>query len=476
MKAENRADKAIDLFQLWGQELAERREIRDSQLNPADMVLNRPEEVDLLVRAWFYCGRSRDLYVALFHNMNKMPILKWLTTSPPVVIQGFLEFLPWYLLLYQPRPVELQFLVSLYREELSPWYSAIAESLSQEASHYLMSRTANPSLRQLLKAPAHTEAKELYGTVLNRLSENTLPGLYGDKNKCLLQALQMSSMCSRDIQNHPGTDHMLQVIETAEAIFEAGLVPDSMAILLEAYEDGVKKGRFKGLEAGNRLYKRWSRLLLKVAPAYAMLEHGPSAAAAYRSIHKRYFPLFPDHAPTYTSLGILERLQSDSPSGPAIVASLRLWLLQISRELNQEQQAWFDAEGMIRLGLMRQLVDSLKQAQPQQAFTLAMCALWVNRSFESGLNKQSCTWLMSLCQEMWAWVPSAIFFNARLWEQLSRYLDHGDRQAGDRLLSRMSELQGDDLQFELQHRPDLFKQRDRIWERNILAGAFLGVR
>ena len=80
---------AVDagLFDIWQQELAERHQIRYSELNPADMVINQPEEAELLVRAWFYNGRSRDLYIALFHNLHKMAIIKWLVQSPAAMIQ-----------------------------------------------------------------------------------------------------------------------------------------------------------------------------------------------------------------------------------------------------------------------------------------------------------------------------------------------------------------------------------------------------
>jgi hypothetical protein len=467
---------AKDLFQLWRQELTDRQAIRDSQLNPADVVLNRPEEVELLVRAWFFCGRSHDLYVALFHNLNKMPVIKWLIASPEDMLKGFLQFLPWYILVYRPRPAELHFLVSLYREELTPWYDAIANSIGPQGCQYLMSRTANRNLRQLLKTPRQSRREELFGINPDRFTMGSMTGLYGDKNQCLLRALQMSAICQQDNADSPGSYHMLQALETAEAIFEAGLVADSMAILLDAYRESERKGDFTFLTTDHRLYKRWSRILDKVAPAYAMLEHNSMAAAAYHVLYKRCFTLFPAQVHTSTSLDILDRLRSDRADAPAVMALLRLWLLQAGPERAGEQQFWFDEGGRVEFGLLRQFVDQRKQSQPQETFTLVLAALCLNRSLSPGLNSDDCAWILALCQEFWTWVPSSLFFNDNIWGRLSRCLHHNARQAGDRFMARITELRDNGLQFELQHRPDLFRQRDRNWERNILAGAFLGVR
>lgn len=473
MKPEGYADKAEDLFSTWRQELMERQEIRISQLNPADMVLNQPEDVELLVRAWFYHGRSFDLFVAIFHNLHKMPIIKRLITSPQVIIQGFLEFLPWYILVHRPRPVQLQFLVSLYRDELASSYSAIIDSLTPDASQYLLSRTANPALRRLLKKSAQADGEELFRFMPERLPDNHLSGLYGNKNQCLLRALQVCRASPHDGLTPYGTDNLLRHLETAEAVFEGGLIADSMAILLKAYE--VCQHPVDVLQ-DIHAFKRFARVLRKVGPSYAMVEHTPAALAAYRSIYSRYFRRFEPSASTDASLVLLERLLSDSPSEAAIIASLKLWKLHIDEEFPGSYQPWWDDQGGLNMKLVQNYVDSQKQSQPQEAFTLMLAALWIKHNNGPGLSTDEGRWILDLCQELWVWAPSQVFFNARLWAQLSRFVSSNDRPVGERLLSRIGELQGDGLRFEIENRPDLFKQRDRLWERNILAGAFLGVR
>lgn len=473
MKPEEDTDRAKELFHLWRQELAERQEIRASQLNPADMVLNQPEDADLLVRAWYYHGRSFDLFTALFHNLHKMPIMKWLTTSPQLIIKGFLEFLPWYILVYRPRPAQLHFLVSLYREELSPAYTTIIDILTPDARQYLLSRTANPGLRQLLKKPLAAGSEELFEVMPERLPDNYLVGLYGNKNQCLLQALQACRAAEHERRNPYGANNLMQLLKTAEFVFEAGLVADSMAILLEAY---AEYQHYKDVLQDVQACKRFSRVLRKVGPAYAMLEHSPGAAAAYRSIHSLYFPHFQPSASTYSSLVVLERLLSDTQTAASLTAYLRVWQLHIKEEFPGAHPPWLNDRGVLDMQAVRNYIDSLKQAQPEEAFSLMLSAMWLRHNQGLGLDSEESHWIFSLCQELWVWVPSQVFFNVGIWELLSRYLGSSDRTAGERLLARILELQEDGLQFDIEHRPDLFKQRDRLWERNILAGAFLGVR
>ena len=480
MKFESRPEIDTNLFDIWRQELVERQEIRRSELNPADVVLNQPEEAELLVRAWFYSGRSRDLFVALFHNLHKMPIIKWLIMSPPPIIQGFLQFLPGYVLLYRPRPVELQFLISLYSDELTDWYPAIVKSLDKESCQYLMSRTANANLRQLLKNAALAISREQslgwFGIEQNRLSDQVCAGLYGNKNQNLLKALDLVAACNRNrLQYLHGIELFLDNLAAAEAVFESGLVADSLAILLDAWEECLENHQLTDILRDIQLAKRFVRVLRRVAPLYVMLEHAPAAGAAYQALYDRYFACLPNNASTHTSLELMDRLLSTNQSVPAVKASLKLWHLQIQDEADGEYEPLFNRSDQLEFRVLKALVDGIRLAQPQEAITLILAVLWLDKHNDSSLDSAASHWIFTQCRDFWSWVPSKMFFNARIWSQIGKLLEDENRQAGDRLLSRVEELQGDGLQFDLLHRPDLFKQRNRIIERHILAGAFLGV-
>jgi len=469
-----------NLFAMWQQELIERHQIRRSELNPADMVLNRSEEVELLVRAWFYCGRSRDVYVALFHNLHKMAIIKWLINSPQTMIKGFLQFLPGYILIYRPRPVQLQFLINLYSDDLADCYPAIVKSLDKESCKYLLSRTANAKLRQLLKTAIQTTSPEgglgWFGLEPNRLSAQDFAGLYGNKNQNLLKALDAVAACARNRLKHVcGIAPFMDNLSAVEAVFESGLVVDSLVILLEVYEDYAEKPHLVEVLEDEQVSKRFTQVLRKVAPVYAMLEHAPAAAAAYKAIHDRYFPSFPQSASASASLELMDQLLSTNQSVEAVKASLKLWHRQILIEADDEHEPLFNQSDHLELPVLKALVNNLRISQPQEAFTLILAGLWLNQHHSLSLDSADSLWIFTQCRDFWSWVPSQMFFNSQIWSQLGRMLRDENRQEGERLLTRIQEMQADGLQFDLEQRPDLFKQRKRIIERHILAGAFLGV-
>lgn len=473
---------AVDagLFDIWQQELAERHQIRYSELNPADMVINQPEEAELLVRAWFYNGRSRDLYIALFHNLHKMAIIKWLVQSPAAMIQGFLQFLPGYILIYRPRPVQLQFLIHLYSDDLAAYYPAIAKSLDKESCKYLLSRSANASLRRLLKTALQTAGPEhglaCFGLDPKRLSAQDFAGLYGKKNQNLLKALDSVADCVRYRLKHVyGIGPFMNNLAAVEAVFASGLVIDSLAILLDLYEDYAEKPNLAGVLEDEQAARRFARVLRKVAPVYAMLEHAPAAAAAYRALHERYFPGIPPSASAYASLELMDQLLSTNQSVAAVKAAVKLWHRQILLEGYGEHEPLFNHSDHLDMLALKTLVNDLRLSQPQEAFTLILAALWLDQHHALGLDSANALWIFTQCRDFWCWVPSQVFFNAQIWSQLRTMLPEESRQEGDRLLTRIQEMQDDVLQSVLKQRPDLFKQPQRIIERHILAGAFLGV-
>ncbi|MGI6435008.1 MAG: hypothetical protein ACOX0F_06595 [Syntrophomonadaceae bacterium] len=481
MKPELEFSMDTDLFQSWQEELRRRWEMRSFKLNPADMVLNVADEVELLFRAWFFCGRSYDFFVALFHNLQRMPVLKWLTSAPRPLLEGFFEFVPWYVIMYRPHPVELQFLISMYREDLAAWYPVIVNSLDQECCQHLMSRTANAQLRQLLRTAIQALQQEKrearFGLSEHRLQDSALTGLYGNKNQRLLEALDLIQSGGRGrFQDPYGPDYFTHSLRVAEAVFDSGLVADSLAILLDNYEDYLEKNRLVDLFEDTQIFKRFAYLLRKVTPVYAVLEHAPAAAAAYQEIYRRHFMRFSADAAAYHSLAMMDRLLSFGlHSKEAVRAALKLWQFNLQQEGADESAALFNTAGQLDFSVLQRLVDNRKHAQPQEAFMLLLLALWLHEKGDFRLDTGQAGWLFSLCQDFWTWVPSQVFFNTRIWGLLGPLLSAENRQAGDRLLSGIEALQETTLQSDLKNRPDLFRKKNRLTARQIMAGAFLGV-
>lgn len=465
------------LFGDWQEELKQRQEMRQFGFNPADLVLNEAHEVELLLRAWFYCGRSRDFFVALYHNLQRMPVLKWLTSAPQPLLKGFFQFIPRYISIRRPNPAELQFLIILYREDLAGWYPDIIASLDEECCQYLVSHSANKQLRRLLKDAMRSLNREKrearFGLSEERLQDSALSGLYGDKNQGLLKALDLIQSSSK---NGIGPNYAAHTVKVAKAVFECGLVADSLAILLENFENLSASDLLSDLFGDTQVCKDLAILLRKITPIYAVLEHAPAAAAVYQAVYHRYFEGFPTDDATHYSLVVSDSLLSFSPNyREALQAILKLWQFHDNQETGEEDSGLFSPAGELDFGYLQRLVDNRKYARPQEAFMLVQLALWLHEQDDLQLDTKKAGWIFALCREFWTWVPSRVFFNTRIFRLLAPLLGPSERQTGDRLIAGIENLTEDNLQSELQNRPDLFRKKDRQIARQMLAGIFLGV-
>lgn len=473
---------AEDIFSFWQHEKRLRQEARFSEGDVNSLNLNKPEEIDLLYRAWYRSHRKTDFLHVLCVNLNRMPIMKWFMAASSDVAESFLEYLPWHITTMRPPAERLQFLVHIYRQELDPLFNPILHMLDLDQCHYLLDRTANAQLRMHLKTRLQIlqdRHQDIYfGWPVSRSAAAGLTGLYGDRNTTLHTAIDLVWRTMTDRGQEPyGLKAFLNMLECADLLFQCGMVEDSLAVLMDIYQGYLEKNRLVDLLQDEQIYKLIQRLLRRVTPVYAVLQSAPRSSQKYHQIYKEYFPHFRPDPAAQTYLELFDHLLS-----PDWLPSRGNWA--IMNTLSDRIHVNRPAETMLLCGdwmssqpvaLLQSLADQKKQSYPQEALTLCLFIRWLHQHGVTSIDNNQAVWLYSMHLEFWHWVPSRLFMNTDIWGVLAPLLNPQVRREGQRLIEILRQLPGDRIPLEIANRPDLFRKRDAAVQRHILSGRFLGV-
>lgn len=471
----------IELFGFWEQELLLRRALRQTPLTVPVMVDSK-EGVNLLYRSLYFTRRKFDFFKILFTNLRFLPVIQWLVSAPTGVINDFWQFLPWYILNYQVKPGELEFIARIYKDEYTPAVMPIINILDEDHILHLLSKTANPSLRQLLK-DRQTKIRELRLESYYGLEEwdkkSDYPTLYGDKVKLIRQTVAILQDSSADRFRDPyAAERFLLQIEAAELVFKCGLLEDSLAFLLEIYSDYQQKNRLVEIINDQRIYKELQQLLRTVIPVYSLIYEPLQAYDCAHNIYKYYFPLIsPEVAP-------LEYLKLWETLAGSYKKDSLLEVLYISKRIDQsrpaelslltdeEIQTGVDQE---RLKKLFTVLDEKLATLPHESFIIMELIRLLKYKGMLKLGGKMASRLLGNYILLWKWLPSSIFMRDELLNQIAPLVDDNSRYHAQRIVELIHTMTSTELKNELSARPQLFRKKGENIRRDLLAGQFMGV-
>jgi hypothetical protein len=286
---------ARELFAAWQEELDARARVRQLAAEPGALAGLEPEEetADLLFRALFPSQRMA-LYRWLLQHSQSMPLLRWLGAAPESVLRDFLDTLPYLLRAGQER-ANLDFLVRLYRPALQDPYRRIAAALDRVQLESLAGRSGNPELRRLLRQRRDSLASEQKESNRGVEVESVrVPGwgnLFGERTDLMREALAaLREVAALDRHDPGGAARQLALVQAAEQVFMVGWPEDSLALLVQAYGDFLRRSRLgDGAEAA-AVYRRLDQAVRTVLPLYCLVAFGTGARGAAEDIYRTHFP------------------------------------------------------------------------------------------------------------------------------------------------------------------------------------------
>lgn len=454
-----------DLFAFWQYELNMRQEFRKTFFGKQPIITNI-EQVEFLYRSLYLPGKTTDFFIALFPNLDKTPTLNWLKTSPSKIKAAFLSFLPNYINNYKPPIEQLLFLVPLYHPELNYLFISIFNHLTSPQCQYLINKTANRDLRNLLKKRINfieNEQKQLfYGNDFTK-SQLTYPTMQGDKLEILIKTIYLI----HELEDHK--DYW-SYYKLASALFDLGLIEDCLYILIKM------KHLMERLDpvASNS----WRKLLFKTIPLCALISSVPPYKYA-KNIYNHYFPdLISDDA-GLLYLKLYERLQVTTSSFTGTLLDLYPEVLRIQQLRGEEIPLLLAKEISTSLSASRfiqvtQLASDKLASMPHEAFVILelLRKMLQHDMLARQVNKDL---IAKLYLDLFNWLPSSRFMHETMIAEILPHTSPAIREDLEKVLRLMIYYKNNSLSTEFREKPDLFKLKNEDLRRTFLIGEFMGV-
>lgn len=471
-----------DLFEKWKEECRLRAAARALRLADTPLLITAEEDLHFFYRSFYFCGRQHDFFVILFNNLQNTTALKWLRQAPASVIQNFWAFLPWYISKERPLPEKLHFIINLFTPHDHQNIKPLLNIINYETISYLLSKTANPQLRQLLKERLNylndLRGKNLYGFE-NTSKTEKIPALYGDKIENILIAINL--LRDTDIENYDdpyGGKRFMDLLAAADQVFKCGMIEDCLALLLDLYEDYQRENRLVSILDDEKIYRGFYRLLRKALSIYSLMEYPLEAGRYAENIYKHYFPLITadQAALAYLSVysSVMEGFNKQSP-GIMYEITAKSRTIQkirpaefefIKQGQRMDQDQWLNAI---------EAINQKKYSLPHESFIIAEYLRLLNYLNIIELDGHQAAQIMEVYLEFWYWSPSRLFMNDNIGSQLALLLNKKIRFRADQAIKAIHENSCQQLLDQIKTRPDLFKAKGSTLKRLLLSADFLGV-
>jgi hypothetical protein len=470
-----------DIFAEWQAECSLRAAARELPLVFPPLIAEE-EELDFFYRAFYFSGRKFDFFKILFNNLQNTPALKWLKEAPDYVTQDFWSFLPWYVSKQRPAPEKLHFIISLYTSENQQNIEPLINTINYETVKYLLSKTANPELRDLLKKRLEClvdlREKNLYDFEKTSKTEkfNTI---YGDKIENILTAINLLQDTGIDNYSDPyGGERFMKFLAAADKVYECGMVEDCLALLIDLYEDYQRKNRLVNVLDDEKVYRGFYRLLRKSLNIYALIKHPLEAGRYVENTYKQYFPLIniDQAALIYLSIytSILEGFNNQSKGILYEIAAKGQNLKQI-RPLDFDFRNPEQGVSRIAWSNTMKVIDQKKSSLPHESFVIIEYHRLLNLLGIINFDHEQAEQMIETYMQFWCWLPVRLFMNENINNQMAPLLGKKVRSKANRIVEAIHENSHQQLFNEIRNRPDLFKARGSALKRLLLSADFLGV-
>lgn len=473
------------LFASWQQELNQRENLRAIK-SLQGWVLSSADDCELLYRALYYTGRRYEFAAVLFDNLDHNLVLKWLSTGRRQLLEYFFRYAAWKLCTAMVKPEKIQFLINLFSQELTPVYIPIINVLNPQQCRFLMARTANPQLRDLLKE-REQRLKGQYPTYIARLLDegqaySPYPTLHGDKNLLLQEAGRNAILSSQGRFEDPfGPERFRVLLDFCDSLYACGLLDDALLVLRGAYTSYQDKNRLVSILDDSRIFKRFTRLNRSLLPL-VILQGQPSASfSQVTAIWNACFKRLP---PDYGSLYYLE-LYSSIREGFIGQNRHSLWeilyksdLIRLHRPQDEAPLKKVEVEapfGQVRIKDMLHIIRERMGSRPHESFVLLEMLRLLYHLEKISRKFFPATEIIDIYLDLWNWHPHRLFFNKGLVDQLSPLINGQQRQRINRMVQALKSYDLQRTRMDLQNRPDFFKNKNALIQRQILLGHVLGV-
>lgn len=460
------------LWDTWEEELGLRRRLRADPGQVQSLRPSTPQELDFLHRALYFTPHRGLFWSWLYQNRDSGIVALYLAQKPAPFAAEFLNYLGKVIATEQPVGRDLQFLISLFRDELASGYLDLIVQMNAEQCAYMEARTTNPLLRRMLQDRLDELLPELESKPVSPVLSGSgaeIPGLYGGRAAMIAAAIEAVDK-ARSLQStapwQAGT--IEAVMEAAEMLFRAGLIADCLLLTSDLLHQADNRTFSNIADPDGILHKTVRQLLRKAIPVYCLLAlpvdpHG-QALALYRS----RFPGFKPDPGSLLYLDIntiaLSSLAGFNHYGHLELVQRAAGLLHWRPDdaLARILLNWHKPSHDLTLEVLEQVVSERFTALPHEAFTGMNLIRLARKEAKLDLDRPAASKLLQDYMRLFNWIPAETFMNGELLREISPLADDSWSRSARAM-----------LKYWLDHPFSGQKQGSRDQERQAADSAFL---
>ncbi|MFY9322809.1 MAG: hypothetical protein WAO72_01480 [Syntrophomonadaceae bacterium] len=481
MQSFRQAQSQPDLFQVWRQEAELRQQLREQPVTSISTVQSE-EDVDFLLRALYFGGRTYDFFMQLSAVLSNAAALRWWKSSPEWLKEEFFSYLATQLANHDADVKKFQFLIHLYEPGLHNGYKQLVSQLNLQQCRYLLSKTANQSLRSLLKTREEEivsgQKRRYYGLLSNKDFDGFELPPEPEKWQLIKEALLQLEQTRPQYCSEPwGTDRLSVLLNTIDKVYQCGLIEDAFLLIGQVYRAYENQQRLQEVLQDERLGTKLTRLISKIVGTKVLLGSDPRLSYQTDQFYQLCFPALDKDPQLQAMLNLYEAILS-SPNQvthlPWEILSRYETLMEMYPESNWPELGLPEAVPDAGARLL-EAIHTLINSSPHDAFIFMELARIMARHSLIFMDKQEREQLLSYYISMWKWVPSPRFLSVRILEDLTHQSGVHLRQEAERILSWSAPGKPASLLTDLQKRPDLYRGGLEPIRGQALFGFLLGV-
>jgi len=442
----NKANSQSSLWNTWEQELSLRRQLRGNPDQIHSLRPATPQELDFVHRALFFSPHPSLFWSWLYQNRDSGIVALYLAQRPAPFTAGFLTYLAEVIAAKHPPGRDLQFLISLFRDELESDYRKLIVQMNAGQCSYLEARTTNPLLRQILQDRLDELSLEPESeTIRTAPGEGGAesPGLYGVQLAGVAAATVAVEKAKSLQSTAPWQISTVEaVLEAAEMLFRTGLIADCLLVTSDLLRQSDNVTFSNIVDPDGMLHKTVRQLLRKAIPVYCLLAQPVDPHGQALALYRSQFPGFePDPGSLLyldiNTIALSSLLGSNHYGHLELVqkaAGLRHW--RPDDALAQILLNWHKLNQVGILKVLEQVVSERFASLPHEAFTSLNLIRLAHKEGKLDLDRPAASRLLQDYKRLFDWIPAEAFINEELLREISPLLDDAGRRLVRSMLRR----------------------------------------
>jgi len=405
---------------IWQSELTLRLQMRQAP-NWEDLHPGSFEEIEFIRRSFGCGGQIHKFWLIIITNLTSEVVQSWLSITPAYIRSEFWSTLTQAIADRSLEPKQLTFLITIYNDKFKPNIVSLVQLLDQPTCQYLINRTANLELRDILQARLNSMSGPdpwLDGLMAAiPWNSRSFPTIYGDKLNIIESAANYLRVCTPHNLSTAPHQTIISFWQGAEMLFKAGLLADCVQLLSKITDPSDTYHR--AIWSSDREYNtlQLNLHLRRLLPFYALLMAPTEPHRRFLDLVRNNFPGFSMDPASLLYLDLYAVLMADSQQKRQYA---RYEINRLAKDIASHRpddtlvNFLSAADGHDKLSDLEKEINARLDTVPHESLTIMEIILWYCRDRGVSSTRQNALKLGQLFKSFYAWIPAPQFASQRI--------------------------------------------------------------